>query len=96
MRFKLFTIVFLFVLSLASCSKKYTPATIERNCTGTYIEIGEQTFAVCNDEILSNFTDNAHIKVRFNKITDCTDYMDEVVCFLYFEHDGFVKITAID
>ena len=95
MKYLFICIAFLGIGLLTSCDKAYTDALVERNCTGTYVKMGEDYFAVCNADVLTEYTHGSAVDIQYKKLSDCTAYLDDVICMMYFHHEGYVEITKI-
>ena len=80
---------------LASCGKFSRRATIERDCTGTYIELNDRDYFVCNPQMISTYPDGSTIKVKFNKVNECQSDTNLVLCEMYHKHYGNIEITEI-
>jgi len=80
---------------LTSCGKFTHKATIERDCTGTYIEINNRDYLVCNPSMVSSYSDGSSIKVKYTSVFECPTDSNTVVCELYHKNYGMVKITEI-
>lgn len=90
-----FCILSLFILiGSTSCSKTFTRGSIERNCTGTYLELNKKNFLICNPEITESYSDGSTVKVRFDSKDSCSKKPGDI-CALYYESHGFVKIIEI-
>ena len=83
------------MLLLTGCNKDYRSATVERNCTGVYIDLGEKTYAVCNGEVLEGIPVNTEVQVYFKKSSSCPQADDLIVCMMYFEHDGYIEVLDV-
>jgi hypothetical protein len=78
--------------SFTGAHKKH--ATIVRDCSGTYIRIDKTDYLVCNKEILQDIPDETIVSVSFKKVKQCPP-TDEMVCMLYHEHKGTVKVKKV-
>jgi hypothetical protein len=78
-----------------SCKKDVTNgnATIVRNCTGTYLRIDGNDYLVCNSEKLKSFSDESSVSVSYETIESCDQ--NGVVCMMYYEHEGIVRVTKV-
>ena len=87
--------VFLFLLTFAitSCAKSLTKGTINRDCTGTYLELDDKDYLICNPNIVEDFQDGSSVKVNFKWKSSCLS--NSIICQLYHESYGFVKILKI-
>ena len=88
------SVLLLFVLTTA-CSHKPQTMTVVRDCSGTYLRHDNKDFHVCNDSLLRAFSDGATVKLRYRKATECTDQRDRMVCMMYHENQGWVRVDEI-
>lgn len=82
-------------LLLLSCNKRHTLAVLDRNCTGTYLEVDDRSYRVCNVEKLSSYENGDMIDVHF-RVTDECDNLDEVICMMAVEYDASVEILSVN
>lgn len=83
------------LLILSSCGKFAQKATINRDCTGTYLEINNKDYFVCNSSIVSSFADGSKIRVKYRSLSVCEADNTPSVCELYHKHYGRIEITEI-
>ncbi len=65
------------------------------DCSGTYIQYENTDYQVCNKDLLAKYKDGDWIVASFYTLTECTEKGNEVVCLLYHENKGFVKVFGI-
>jgi hypothetical protein len=92
-------ILILAIVLVAGLSASFTTAakkqaTVFRDCTGTYLRMDKTDYLVCNKEILQDVPDGSAVTVKFRKVKKCPP-TDEVVCMMYHEHKGTVKISKV-
>lgn len=85
----------LFAMTMVSCSKGYQKATIDRDCTGTYIQLNDKDYFVCNPEMVSSYDEGSEIKVKFNSKSTCPQDPNQNICEMYHMNYGIVEITEI-
>ena len=72
---------------LAACSKTNEPATIIRDCTGTYLRLDGKDYHVCNTEKTDSFSSGTIVTASFKKIDACTGTASgTMVCEMLHEH----------
>lgn len=81
-----------------SCNKKRDQtATVERDCTGTYLSLEGKDYHVCNLEKVSSFLDGTKVKATFKKIKDCNGSAnDAIVCEMLHENEGWIEVEKIE
>ena len=89
-------IILFFATSLVvtSCQKHTRNATVVRDCTGTYIQLGIKEHLVVNPETLASFSDDAEIRVEYEKASQ-SDVDNGIVCELYHPFDDYVRVIEV-
>lgn len=76
-----------------------TTAEVEvvRDCTGTYIRYHEKDYQVCNFEILKDIEDGKLITAELYRMDGCDNpaFNDMIVCMMYHENEGWVRISSV-
>lgn len=85
----------LLISSISSCNKSMTNAKINRDCTGTYLELNNKDYLVCNPSMAESYSNCSEIEVSFEFKSECNPNPNEAVCFMYHKSYGFVEITEI-
>lgn len=76
-----------------SCNKDVHKVTIERDCSGTYVQTtGGLDYEVCNSEILDSYNEGDEIKIKFENMAMCFGLIN---CELYHQNEGAIEITEI-
>ena len=81
---------------LASCNKNENRVRVVKDCTGSYLQLEDGDYRVCNSDILSQTENETYVKVSYYEVNECNEMDDEIVCFMHHEHKGLVKITSLD
>ena len=68
---------------------------INRDCTGTYLELNNRDYLICNPAMTNSFSDGESVKVKYDKKSSCSSDPNQVICELYHKSYGFVEITEI-
>lgn len=81
---------------LSSCSKDFLQvnATVEKNCTGTYLKIDQKFYYVCNKEKIDSYTQGQSISVEYEVLEGCKS-METAVCTMAFNYDAIIEIKKI-
>lgn len=82
-------------ITISSCNKSKTNAKINRDCTGTYLELDNKDYLICNPSMAESYANGSEIEVSFEFKSECNPNPNEVVCFLYHKSYGFVEIKEI-
>lgn len=85
----------LLVLVVSSCVKRHTLAVIDRNCTGTYLNVHDRVYRVCNEEKLAAFQNSEVVDVHFRITHEC-DNLDDVICMMAVDFDEVVEILSVN
>ena len=82
---------------LSSCAANHSAqkAKIISDCTGSYLRIDGKDYLVCNTDKLKNFSKDATVEVTFEKIDKCPEFDGKVVCMMYHENEGLIRINTI-
>jgi hypothetical protein len=92
-------VVFVALLSvvLTACSSvNGVQAIVVRDCTGTYIRVSEKDYLVCNNDLLEKKQTGDTVRVRFQSIQTCPRLDTTIVCMMYHEHNGLVKLKKVN
>ena len=82
---------------LASCaSVTGVEAVVVKDCTGTYVRVSEKDYLVCNKELLDQNQSGDTLHVRFEQISHCPRLDTTIVCMMYHQHEGLVKLKKIN
>ncbi len=80
-----------------SCASADTAAsaTVIRDCTGTYLRIDAKDYLVCNESLLKPYATNSAVSASYSKVTECKELEGKMVCMMYHENEGTIRITSI-
>ena len=96
---KLISVFAFMAVFLISCNcvkgKKTVEASVIRDCTGTYLRIANDDYLVCNSDILKDYQENSKVKADFSPVTNCPENEGKIVCMMYHENKGMVRINGI-
>ena len=84
------------LLSLSSCAVNVNEkkAEVISDCTGLYLRLDEGDYLVCNQELLRDKV-GKEVSVTFEKTDQCPEFKDKVVCMMYHENLGLVRVTSV-
>ncbi len=84
--------------TLISCATADSNANaiVIRDCTGTYLRIDSKDYLVCNESILKPYATNSAVTASYNKITVCKEHEGKMVCMMYHENEGLIRITSLN
>lgn len=89
----------LFSVLLFSCATmhdKPNTGTIVRDCTGTYLRVKEnEDYLVCNSEILQSKKEGEKVSVVFDKTDKCPERDGKIMCMMYHENKGMIRIKSV-
>lgn len=86
----------LLIVGISSCAKQRDIATVQKDCTGTYIRINNKDWQVCNSSMLQVINSGQTVQVTFTKVDECNaGELPEVVCELYHPSEGFVRLYSV-
>jgi hypothetical protein len=85
------------LVTVSACKREFTnEASIERDCTGTYLSILYTRYKVCNPEKIANISAGTAVEVSFKKLRKCDGSGDfSPTCELYHHFDAWAEITDI-
>ncbi len=89
-------ILFSFFLLISCHKNKGEKVIVEKNCTGQYVQIDDDFYRVCNEELLCDIEDGTEIQVTIQYIDECKSLDDDVVCYMYFKNEGWVEISWLE
>lgn len=89
-------IAIILLFALQACEKEFNqPATIIRDCSGTYLRFEGKDYQVCNTEKTDSFNNEATVIATFKRVNNCRNPKSETVCFLLHANEGLVEIQKI-
>lgn len=77
-----------------NCSKPGTRAIVDRNCSGTYLQMNEYYFQVCNAGWLEGYETGDQVHVTFRETGGCKD-TDGPICFIAVEYDASIELLSV-
>ena len=89
------TLLIIGVFALFSCTKNNKEGVVIKDCTGTYIEIGNLDYRVCNVEITDAFAEGTEVEIDFRKVRKCEAQDSLIRCELFHEYVSTIKIKSL-
>jgi len=92
---KIFSIVVIIIFTFISCSKDdYKEGKIIKNCTGSYLNINDNEYLICNSEVVVDFNNDTEVLVDYNLIDNCENNHG-TICEMAYSHNGTISINEI-
>lgn len=67
-------------------------ARVIKNCLGSFLEIDDKYYLVCNENLVQNYPNESQVKVTLDRRASC-DFSGG--CYLGMEYDDSVEILTI-
>ncbi|MDQ1095044.1 MULTISPECIES: hypothetical protein [Chryseobacterium] len=84
------------LFSCATVHDKLNTGMIVRDCTGTYLRVGEhQDYLVCNSEVLESKKDGEKVSVVFDNTDKCPERDGKIMCMMYHENKGMIRVKSV-
>jgi hypothetical protein len=79
------------------CSKpQENEMKVVRDCTGTYLQVNNKDYRVCNLEKVENFADGVSVKASYRSLTECNGSANgQIICMMYHQHEGWIEVLTI-
>lgn len=79
---------------MLSCNKENDKkVTVIRDCTGTYLQINNNEYKVCNPEKIKNYIHGTTIVASYRITSNCKE--NSFACQLYHPFKDYVKINRV-
>lgn len=84
------------LFSCAAVHDRLNTGTIVKDCTGTYLRVKEnEDYLVCNSEILQSKKEGEKVSVVFDKTDKCPERDGKIMCMMYHENKGMIRIKSV-
>lgn len=84
------------LFSCASVNDSKQTGTIVRDCTGTYLRVGDnQDYLVCNSDILTDKKDGEKVSLVFVYTKECAERDGKIMCMMYHENKGMIRVKSV-
>lgn len=89
--------LFLAFSIMYSCSSlSSVEARVVRDCSGTYIRVGEKDYQVCNRNLLNSYHDGDSVRIRFSPVESCPELDSVMICLMFHQNEGFIQIKKVN
>ena len=89
----------IFSATLFSCAvvhDRLNTGSVVRDCTGTYVRFGEnEDYLVCNSDLLKDYQEGDQVSVIFDYTKECPENDGKIMCMMYHENKGMIRIKSI-
>lgn len=85
-----------FILTHSCSSVSGVEARVVRDCTGTYIRVGEKDYLVCNRNLLDTYHDGDSVRVRFSPVDNCPELDSTITCLMFHQHEGLIRLKKVN
>jgi len=89
----------IFAILLFSCATvhdRLQTGTIVRDCTGTYLRVGEnEDYLVCNSEILDSKKVGEKVSLVYDYTKECKERDGKIMCMMYHENKGMIRVKSV-
>lgn len=84
------------LFSCATAHDRLQTGTIVRDCTGTYLRIGEnEDYLVCNAKILESKKDGEKVSLIYDNTDKCPERDGKIMCMMYHESKGMIHVKSV-
>lgn len=81
-------------ISVSSIKAKSPKLVLERDCTGTYLDLNGLDYKVCNSDKLKDVEEGALIEVDFKELDECSNPDNVAICMMAREYHGVIKVKS--
>ena len=82
------------VVKLVGAEAKFRIAKVEKDCTGTYLDVNGTDYQVCNSDKLKDVAEGTQLEVDFNELEECTNPDNEYICYMAREFHGIAMVKS--
>jgi len=84
------------LLSCATVHDRLQTGAIVRDCTGTYLRVGEnEDYLVCNYDILESKKEGEKVSLVFDYTKECKERDGKIMCMMYHENKGMIRVKSV-
>lgn len=84
------------LFSCATVHDRLQTGTIVRDCTGTYLRVGEnEDFLVCNSDILASKKEGEKVTIIYDNVEKCPERDGKIMCMMYHESKGMIRVKSV-
>lgn len=82
------------VVNLVRVEAKFRIAKVEKDCTGTYLDVNGTDYQVCNSDKLKDVAEGTQLEVDFKELEECTNPDNEYICYMAREFHGIAMVKS--
>ena len=84
------------IFSCATVHDRLQTGTIVKDCTGTYLRVGEnEDYLVCNSDILASKKEGEKVSVVYDYTKECKERDGKIMCMMYHENKGMIRVKSV-
>jgi len=84
------------LFSCATVHDRLQTGTIVRDCTGTYLRVGEnEDYLVCNYDILESKKVGEKVSLIYDYTKECKERDGKIMCMMYHENKGMIRVKSV-
>ena len=84
------------LFSCATVHDRLQTGTIVKDCTGTYLRVGEnEDYLVCNSDILASKKEGEKVSVVYDYTKECKERDGKIMCMMYHENKGMIRVKSV-
>lgn len=84
------------LFSCATVHDRLQTGTIVKDCTGTYLRVGEnEDYLVCNSDILASKKEGEKVFVVYDYTKECKERDGKIMCMMYHENKGMIRVKSV-
>lgn len=84
------------LFSCATVHDRLQTGTIVRDCTGTYLRVGEnEDYLICNADILASKKEGEKVSVVYDYTKECKERDGKIMCMMYHESKGMIRVKSV-
>jgi hypothetical protein len=82
------------VVNLVRAEAKFRIAKVEKDCTGTYLDVNGTDYQICNSDKLKDVAEGTQLEVDFKEMEECTNPDNEYICYMAREFHGIAMVKS--
>lgn len=84
------------LFSCATVHDRLQTGTIVRDCTGTYLRVGEnEDYLICNSDILESKKDGEKVSLIYDYTKECKERDGKIMCMMFHENKGVIQVKSV-
>lgn len=82
--------------SCATVHDRLNTGTIVRDCTGTYLRVGNnEDYLICNAESVASKKEGEKVSLIFDYTKTCPEREGKIMCMMYHENKGMIMVKDV-